>query len=117
MDGAATPDDRPTLDGQGEPTTAATRVACEPRQVARRVDMPALWRLVSDPAPEVRRIAAERLPAPLLDALIADPDWTVRWEAAGRALGAALHRLLADAEPEVRKRAAQRRDELEFAHG
>ena len=35
-------------------------------EVAQRVAMPALWRMVEDGAPEVRRVVAERLPASLL---------------------------------------------------
>lgn len=86
-------------------------------EVARRIEMPALWRLARNRAPEVRRVAAARLPAALLDALAGDADWTVRWEVAGRAMGRALQRLLRDEEPDVRQRAAQRLGELEVARG
>jgi len=83
------------------------------REVAQRVPMPALWRMVEDSESEVRRIVAERLPAPLLDALVDDPDLLVRWQAAGRAMGAVLARFAQDPEADVRERAEQRRAELE----
>jgi len=76
--------------------------------------MPALWRLVEDPAPEVRRLVAQRLPAPLLTSLATDADWLVRWEAAGRAIGHVLEGLARDAEPEVRERALARQAQLDL---
>jgi hypothetical protein len=77
--------------------------------------MPTLQLLVHDPAPEVRRIAAERLPPALLGPLAHDADWMVRWEVAGRAGGASLQLLLTDPELEVRERALQHL--AEPAHG
>ena len=70
--------------------------------------MPALWRMVEDHEPEVRRIVAERLPTPLLDCFVNDADLLVRWEAAARALGPVLERLAHDPEAEIRERAQAR---------
>jgi len=90
-------------------------------EAARRVAMPAMWRLLEDPAPEVRRIAAQRLPLAALSLLAGDTDWTVRWEVAERAPGPLLARLLKDPEAEVRARAAERLASrprpLEVLHG
>jgi HEAT repeat protein len=85
-------------------------------QVAQRVEMPALWRMAQDRAPEVRRVAAERVPTGLLPSLAHDSDWLVRWHVASRAGVDLLRKLVDDEDSEVRERARERLETLEGAH-
>ena len=78
------------------------------REVAERLEMPALWRLADDPSELVRRVVARRAPTGLLRALAEDDDLLVRWEVAQRARPDLLHLLSQDPAAEIRELAIQR---------